>query len=49
MLYYNKFISILRMVVNIDNINGNKKAIAGKEKIKVTFPQYLSWIVMFLS
>ena len=37
------------MIVNIDNIAGKEKAIAGKENAKVTYIQYKSWIVMFLS
>ena len=37
------------MTVNIDNIDGNDKAIAGKENAKVTYIKDQSWVVMFLS
>ena len=40
---------LLHMIVNIDNIAGNEKAIAGKENVKVIYAQDLSWIVMFFS
>ena len=36
------------MIVNIDNIAGNEKAIARKGNVKVTLAQDLSWIAMFL-
>ena len=29
-------LSILQMIVNIDNIGGNEKAIAAKENVKMT-------------
>ena len=32
-------ISLLHMIVNVDNIDGNEKAIARKENVKVTYIQ----------
>ena len=40
-------LSLLHIIVNTDNISGNVKAIAGKDK--VTYTLDLSWIAMFLS
>ena len=34
-----RHLSLLHMIVNVDNIAGNKKAIAQKEKVKVTYIQ----------
>ena len=34
-----KNLSVLHMIVNIDNIDGNEKAIAGNENFKVTYVQ----------
>ena len=31
--------SLLHLMVNIDNIAGNEKAIAGKENVRVTYIQ----------
>ena len=47
LLYCNT--SLLHMIINIDNIAGNEKAFAGKQNVKVTYTQDLSWIVIFLS
>ena len=41
-------LSLLHIIVNIDNIAGHEKAIAGKENVKVTYTQDLSWIAMLL-
>ena len=32
-------LSLLHMIVNVDNIPGNEKGIAGKENLKVTYVQ----------
>ena len=37
------------MIVNIDSIDGNEKAIDAKKIAKVTHIQDESWIVLFLS
>ena len=41
-------LSLLHIRVNIDNIAGHEKAIAGKENVKVTYTQDLFWIAMLL-
>ena len=37
------------MIVNVDNIDGNEKAIARKENVKVTYIKDYSKVFMFLS